>query len=247
VGTILMRASAVLVTLACGLVALACGICTNARAQQSTTSTSNETFEAVFAKGHQECAALWSDHAFDLLRQKVPLGDDKPTLSMLTNNEKLKPKDRPLADLAIKTMEKCRSLAAPAYSMLPQQLQNLFRGVERKQDALIAELYIGKITFGEYNVAMNRLTGETSEAIYGIPNSSQSNAPIVPSTSQRNAQSPLSSRTATGSEKSAPAPEKFNETRLALVIGNGDYAKLPKLSNPTNDARSATLFRSGRG
>jgi hypothetical protein len=30
----------------------------------------------------------------------------------------------------------------------------------------------------------------------------------------------------------------FTEKRLALVIGNGNYVKLPKLSNPTSDARS---------
>ena len=103
------------------LVALVCGMCPSARAQSS------ETFRTVYAKAQQECIALWSDHVFDPLRKKLPLGEDKPTFSMLTNNEKLQAKDRPLADLAIKTLEKCWSLYAPAYSMLPPQLKFYFK------------------------------------------------------------------------------------------------------------------------
>lgn len=150
-----MRACASVITLAFGLFALICGFCLDAPAQQSNAPTPNETFESAFGKARQECLALWSDRAFDPLRKKLPLVEDKPTLSMLTNKEKLKAKDRPLADLAIKTLEKCRSMYASAYSMLPQQVQILLRGIDRKQDAIIAELYIGKITFGDYNVAMN--------------------------------------------------------------------------------------------
>ena len=80
---------------------------------------------------------------------------------MLTNKEKLQPKDRPLADLAIKTLEKCRNGYAPVFAMLPQQVVVLIQGVQREQDAKIAELYNGKITFGDYNVAMNNKSGSS--------------------------------------------------------------------------------------
>jgi hypothetical protein len=36
----------------------------------------------------------------------------------------------------------------------------------------------------------------------------------------------------------AQAQQQFHDIRLALVIGNSNYANLPKLSNPVNDARS---------
>ena len=102
---------------------------------------------------------LWSDHAFDPLRDKVSLGEEKPTSPMLTNTERLRPEDKPLADLAIKTLERCRAAHA---AILPRQVNTLILGFQRRQDALIAELYVGKITFGEYNVNMNRINGEVA-------------------------------------------------------------------------------------
>ncbi len=241
-----MRAWASVIILAFGLLALICGLCVEVRAQQSSTPTPNETFENAFAKARQECTALWSDHVFDPLRRKLPLIEDKPTFSMLTNNEKLRTKDKPLADLAIKTLEKCRSLYAPAYAMLPPQLNILIQGIQRKQDALIAELYNGKITFGTYNVGLDRLTGEFSEAIAGIPGSSQSHSAAAAPASQKDVQN-TSSQPRNELETHAASTHQPHEVRFALVIGNSNYAKLPKLSNPTTDARSisATLQKLG--
>jgi uncharacterized caspase-like protein len=149
---------------------------------------------------------------------------------MLTNKEKLRAKDKPLADLAIKTVEKCRSAYAPVFAMLPPQVNAVIQGVVQRQDALIAELYNGKITFGDYNVAMNRLKGELVEVLSGIAAPSES-AAATRATEKVAAPRPLQQLAA-----SAVAPS--NEIRLALVIGNSNYSKLPKLSNPANDARS---------
>ncbi len=224
-----MRVYASVVTSVMGLCVLICGICAHAQAQQSNAPTFNESYESAFAKARQECTALWSDRAFDPLRSKIPLGGDKPTFSMLTNTQKLQPKDKPLADLAIKTLEKCRAAYAPVYAMLPPQVSNMINGVERRQDDFIARLYNGQITFGEYNVGMNELTGKLTEAISGIPSQPKSASAISQPTPAPVAQvrAPV-----------APPVATFNGKRLALVIGNSNYAKLPKLSNPTNDARS---------
>jgi hypothetical protein len=56
--------------------------------------------------------------------------------------------------------------------MLPPQASALIHGVEREQDALIAELYNGKITFGAFNVGIDRSAGKLAEALSGIPQSS---------------------------------------------------------------------------
>ena len=157
---------------------------------------------------------------------------------MLTNNEKLQPEERPLADLAIKTLKKCRKVSAPIISRLPVNIQLLSQGYERKQDALIAELYNGKITFGEYNTAGERLRGEYLKGISEYIASSQSHAPKTAQTPKENAQSPPLPKASAGVEQSQLATRTFQGTRLALIIGNGDYAKLPKLTNPPNDARS---------
>jgi uncharacterized caspase-like protein len=218
-------------SLAFGVCALICGICDSAQAQQSITPTFNETFQSAFTEARQECTALWSDHAFDFLRSKIPLGEDKPTFAMLTNSQKLSPKDKPVADSAIKTLEKCRAAYAPVYAMLPSQVNTLIQGVQRRQDDLIARLYNEEISYGDFNVGMNELNGKFAEAISGIPSQpkpASSTSQVAPKTV---AQVKL--------QPSVAAPVvAFNGKRLALVIGNGNYANLPKLSNPTNDARS---------
>ena len=54
------------------------------------------------------------------------------------------------------------------------------QGVELKQDALIAELYMGKITFGDYNVGMDRMNGQIVGALSGIPQSPKASSSPSP-------------------------------------------------------------------
>jgi hypothetical protein len=85
----------------CLMLALFSDISARAQPQPPSAPSGVQSYEAIFAKARDECKTLWSDHALDALRSKIPLGEEKPTFSMLTNVEKLRPKDRPLADLAI--------------------------------------------------------------------------------------------------------------------------------------------------
>jgi hypothetical protein len=80
---------------------------TRVHAQQPDATKLNQTYEAAVAKAIADCRTLWSDHAFDSLRVRIPLGEEKPTFSMLKNTERLRPKERPVADLAIRTLERC--------------------------------------------------------------------------------------------------------------------------------------------
>jgi uncharacterized caspase-like protein len=113
--------------------------------------------------------------------------------------------------------------------MLPPQAKAMLEGIQRRQDSKIAELYNGKITFGEFNIAMNGLNAEVSAAFSGLSNSPR--ADEVASSSAGN------SRTAQQSINSNEKPVSL-ESRMALVIGNSNYANLPKLLNPANDARA---------
>jgi Caspase domain/PDZ domain len=204
------------------------------QAQQSDAIDFENTFKNNFAKAQEVCRAIWSDHALDPLRAKIPFGEDKPTFAMLKNTERLKLKDRPVADLAIKALEKCRAACADVYATLPPQVSAMIHGIDRRQDANIAELYAGKITFGEFNVATNRLRGDVSLALSGVQTTQPASpeASNSPSATTRAAQQPKPEQ----KETSSVAPS--HETRLALVIGNSDYVNLPKLSNPANDARA---------
>jgi uncharacterized caspase-like protein len=212
----------------------------------------NQNYQAALDKARQECSAMWSDHVFDLLRNKLPLGEQKPTMAMLTNSERVRPKDKRLASLAIKANEKCRQAYSPAFALLPLSANNLIDGFQRSQDALIAELYVGKITYGEFNIQMDRLNGDLSRVLSGI---SYSPPPQTPEPARPNLVAPAGKKTATPSvsqassskdteKKETPVVASLKTTRIALVIGNSAYANLPQLSNPTNDARSiATMLQ----
>ena len=155
---------------------------------------------------------------------------------MLTDRTRLTPKDRPLADLARKTIEKCRTLYADAYVLLPSQTQTVFQGLEREQDSLIARLYVGQITIGEYNVGMDRTVAEALKALYGAAHPKSSDVAPKQAVVDASAKKPLPVR------KQLPTaivpPAASHQTRLALVIGNSNYTDLPKLKNPANDARA---------
>jgi uncharacterized caspase-like protein len=202
------------------LIVLSAAVCGSAQAQQPNALVFGSAYNIAVSKAVEDCRKLWADPVFDPLRDKVPLGPQKPTMQMLTSSARLDAKDRPLGDLAIKVVERCRAAYVPAYAMLPEATRTLIEGLYREEDALIAELYIGKITFGEFNVAENRLAGEIFRAFSGSQQADATN-PVGSSPRDNNAPVTLA-----------------RDIRIALVIGNSSYANLPKLTNPTNDAEA---------
>jgi hypothetical protein len=214
------------------IVNLAVLLCFSTARAQADSTKFNQTYEAAIAKAQETCKALWADHVFDPVRDRIPLGEEKPTFEMLKNSERMSPKDRPLADLAIKTLERCRAAYAPAYALLPPDVVFMIQGLQQKQDALIAQLYVRKITFGEYNVQMNQIQGDFARALSGVAQVSEPVASVASG--------------AIGEPRSAvplPRPRLENrnvqpvsDTRIALVIGNSSYSNLPKLANTANDA-----------
>src|SRR5215470_17672898 len=202
-------------------------------AQQQDAPQQPQDFSTAISKAIAACQALRADHAFDPIRDKFPWEGQKPTFGMLTDKTRLLPKDKPLADLFVKTIDKCKALERDAIALLPNQTQQRFDGFFREVDSLNARLYLGKITIGEYNVGINRIVIEEKKAFFGDvrPNSDgaskQASAEVGatnPSWVQPRAQ------TAT--------IQQPHQTRLALVIGNSNYTDLPKLKNPANDAHA---------
>jgi hypothetical protein len=121
--------------------------------------------------------------------------------------------------------------------MLPPAENDLIDGLQRKQDAIIAELYAAKITFGEYNIKMNQIMGDYRKALSGIPQPTSATNSAVRS-SKKTAevqQSPPEPRIPTGTRDTQLAS---HDVRIALVIGNSGYSNLTKLSNTANDAQS---------
>ena len=153
---------------------------------------------------------------FDPFRNKLNLSEEKPTFSMLKSAEKPNPKDRPIADLAIKTVEQCRKAYEPVYAMLPPKVKISIEGIQRNQDAKIAELYSAKITFGEFNVAMSRMTADVVTVFSGV-------LPSPPNETISNASKAAAPTAVVENKSTLPA-----EVRAALVIGNSTYVNLPK-------------------
>src|SRR5262249_51390767 len=138
-----------------------------AQQQEAPQSQQPQDFSAAFQKAHTACMALLADHALDPLRDKFPWEGQKPTFAMLTDPTRVLAKDRPLAALMIKTIEKCKALQRDAIALLPNQTQQRFDGFFREVDSLNARLYLGKITIGEYNVGINRIVIEEKKAFFG--------------------------------------------------------------------------------
>ena len=104
------------------------------QAQQPNTENFNQKYETEVSKARSECARLWSNQVFDPFRTKINFGEEEPTFSMLKSTEKLTRKERPLADLAIKTLEQCRKAYEPVYAMLPPQVRGMLEGIQRRQN-----------------------------------------------------------------------------------------------------------------
>jgi hypothetical protein len=132
--------------------ALFCFASGQVRADNVAQQFNANSFQAATAEATEYCTALWSDHAFDRLRDKIPLLGEQPTASMLTSTQRLRLEDRPLADLALEAFKKCKAAHARAWAKLPPAANTKVLGVVRQFDDLNAQLYRGEVTFGEYNV-----------------------------------------------------------------------------------------------
>ena len=231
--------------LALGVVALLCGAPGQVRAASAPQQFDAGTYQAASAKAAEYCTTLWSDHAFDPLRDKIPLPPAQhPTSSMLINAERVGPEDKPLADLALKTAEKCNEAFETAWLMLPPPVHAKLLRLQRQRDALNTQLSKGKITFGEYNQKSFQLQKQA-----GLAFASLSEGPGVQTA--RSAVTipelkPLPSPKPTA-QNAAPQTFTPHEVRIALVIGESRYENLPKLLNPEKDARSVaeTLQKMG--
>ena len=149
-----------------GLVAALCGTTTRVPAQQSAPTTSDQTFESALAQAGAECKTLGSNPIFDRLRDKVPsFFGQQPTPLTFTNKDRLHRKDRAVLDLVVGANQQCRTAYAPLHAMLPPQAIAAIHDLQRKEDALIRKLYVGRITFGEFNMKLDGLNKEYSALV----------------------------------------------------------------------------------
>ncbi len=221
--------------LALGIVALLCGASGPVRAASAAQQFDAGNFQAATTKATEYCTTLWSDHAFDPLRDKIPLLGEYPTSFMLINPQRVGPEDKPLWDLALKTAEKCTEAHAASWLMLPPAVHAKLLRVKRQADALNTQLSKGKITFGEYNQKNIQLKKQVALAFASLSEgrgvkTAQSAGAVLES---KPLPPPKPTVQNAASQTSTP-----REVRIALVIGESRYVNLPRLTNPEMDARS---------
>jgi hypothetical protein len=221
--------------LALGILALLCDVSGHVRAATPPQQFDASNFQAAAAKASEYCTTLWSDHAFDSLRDKIPLLGGQPTPSMLTNQQRVRPEDKPLADLALKTAEKCKAAATTAWALLPSQVHAKVLRLTQQSDALNTQLYKAKITFGEYNAKRVEILTQLVLTIASIPQGAPVATAQSAATVQDNKPLPPPKLAVQNEVPQISAPR---EVRIALVIGESHYLRLPKLMNPERDARS---------
>ena len=152
---------------------------------------------------------------------------------MLANSQRVRPEDKPLADLAMRTAEKCKTASSKAFSMLPAIAQAKVHALQLKADALNKELHDGKITFGDYNVRRIELLTRMAASLANFLD------PAEPAHAVTTAQDyARSARSTVPAQNTTPQSSQFHDLRIALVIGESRYLNLPKLANPESDARS---------
>ena len=120
-----MRSRAIIAALILGLSAVAFASAASAEDTTLPGQDFAKSYQAAVTQAQEQCVALFADHVFDSLRTKIPLNGGKPTFAMLTNTEKVRPKDKAIAALAVKTVEKCRVGWEPVLAMLPSQMNSL--------------------------------------------------------------------------------------------------------------------------
>jgi hypothetical protein len=125
-------------------IALSAGCAARQRDQQQ------EALKETVSEAKQECNSLYSDPALDPIREKVALGSpDSQTFEMLTNTQTVSPAEKPVVALWAKTREQCWQISGPMRSMLPLQIEAVTEGSKQATDSMIAQLYLGQITYGE--------------------------------------------------------------------------------------------------
>ena len=143
---------------------------------------------------------------------------------MLTNPQRVRPEDKPLVDLALKTIQKCNSAYATALQLLPPPVHDKMLRIKRESDALKTQLSKGKISFGEYNQKVIQLKKQVALAFASLSEGrdvkTAQSAVAVPESKPLPPPKPTV-------QNAVPQTSTPHEVRIALVIGESNYLNLP--------------------
>jgi hypothetical protein len=121
------------------------------------------------AEARQECDSLYADPSLNPIRAKVALANpEDQTFEMLTNTETVSPVEKPVIVLWVQRRDQCWQSGAHPRSMLSQQISAVMDSSRQAVESMIAELYLGQITYGQLANLRAKNLAELKEALANI-------------------------------------------------------------------------------
>jgi hypothetical protein len=133
------------------LVALSLSACANPQKQAADRAA------ALRAQVEGYCRQLYSDPRIDPIRSKVPVGiglSEQIPIQMMSNNEFPSKEEAPAILVWAEQRQRCHEYQTSLFGPPPAHLEAL----RRANSQLMADLYGGAITYGEYAKQLNQNT-----------------------------------------------------------------------------------------
>jgi mannitol-1-phosphate/altronate dehydrogenase len=116
---------------------------------QMNAQNQRAALEREIADARQQCESLMSDTALNPIREKVTLIGAEPTFAMRTNTDHVSAEEKPIIALWAHKRDQCWQIARPTLAKMRVQIVAVDNATKQVVDSMIAELYLGNITYGE--------------------------------------------------------------------------------------------------
>jgi hypothetical protein len=128
-----------------------------------------EAFQQSLADLNVKCAEIYRDSSLDPIRKKVAIGSLKDqTFEMRTNTEYPTAEEKRAIVIWGKDRDSCFRAGATFLAMLPAEVAAVMCAYYEVIDSFIAELYHGRITYGELAAHRSRNADEMQTAVADI-------------------------------------------------------------------------------
>jgi hypothetical protein len=125
-------------------------ILTTTGCAQIAAQRQREALAQEMADWRQRCESLMADLALNPIRHKVALFLVKEqTFAMRTDTDYASAEEKPAIALWAQKRDQCEMMEQPILAKAPVQIAAVLKASKQAGDSLIAELYLGHITYGE--------------------------------------------------------------------------------------------------
>jgi len=117
---------------------------------QMHAQSQRAALEREIADSRQQCESLMADPALNPIRDKVALfNTEQQTFAMRTNTDYVSSEEKSAIALWAQKRDQCQLIERPMWAKAPPQIAAVANAARQLTDSMIAELYLGRITYGE--------------------------------------------------------------------------------------------------